>query len=66
MPKWKLSEREIAVVVMLSEGMQYKHIGRKLGISHRTVESHLATAKRKTGLKTTLQVIAYVLLEGGK
>ena len=57
-----LSERETLIVVMLSEGMQHKVIGRKLGISHRTVEAHRASAMRKLGVNTTIELIMRVMM----
>ena len=50
------------VVMMLAEGLQYKQIGRKLGISHRTVESHIAAAMRKSRSRTALELINFVMM----
>jgi DNA-binding CsgD family transcriptional regulator len=59
----ELTKRELIIVRMISEGTRYKVIGRLLGISHKTVENHKKNAMRKRGLKTTVELIRYVMRE---
>jgi DNA-binding CsgD family transcriptional regulator len=62
----ELTKRELVIVKMISEGLRYKQIGRLLGISHKTVENHRENAMRKRGLKTTIDLIRYVMREESK
>jgi DNA-binding NarL/FixJ family response regulator len=62
----ELTKRELIIIKMISEGIRYKIIGRELGISHKTVGSHRDNALRKRGLKTTIELIKYVMQEERK
>ena len=46
----QLSDREIAVLGLLAEGLSQRQIAGQLFISHNTVKSHLKTAYRKLGV----------------
>src|SRR5208282_5121695 len=46
----QLSDREIAVLGLLAEGLSQRQIAAQLFISHNTVKSHLKTAYRKLGV----------------
>jgi DNA-binding CsgD family transcriptional regulator len=48
---YPLTAREIEVIELLCEGLLYKQIAAKLGISPRTVETHVAHSKRKLGFR---------------
>ena len=50
----QLTRREEAVMQLMLEGMSNKEIGRKLGISHRTVEIHKARVLEKAGVTTVV------------
>ncbi|MHB8921374.1 MAG: response regulator transcription factor [Halothiobacillus sp.] len=52
-----LTEREREVMVLTIEGQTNKDIGRRLGISHRTVEIHRSHVMHKTGAKTLPDLI---------
>ncbi|HNW76456.1 MAG TPA: response regulator transcription factor [Bacteroidales bacterium] len=52
-----LSEREIEVLKLYSDGMNNKEIGERLNISIRTVESHKNHIVRKLGLKSTVDMV---------
>ena len=56
-------EREVAAQVM--QGLTSKEIGRVLGISHRTVETHRESLMRKLGIRTVAGLTRYVLDAGG-
>jgi DNA-binding NarL/FixJ family response regulator len=48
---YSLTRRELEVIELLCKGLLYKQIAAKLGISTRTVETHVANSKRKLGFR---------------
>ena len=56
-----LSEREIEVIKLVSEGLSYKEIGDKLCISSRTVESHRHKILEKLKLKNNIDIVKYAV-----
>lgn len=56
-----LTPKELAACSNLMRGRSIKSIAKTLGISPRTVETHLNHAKFKTGHKTTTKFIDYIL-----
>ena len=52
-----LTEREKEIVIMTSQGLTAKEIAREIGISYRTVESHIQSAKHKTDSKNSCELI---------
>ena len=58
-----LSGREREVLTLVGQGLSDTAIGARLGISPRTVESQLASARRKLGARTRHQAAA--MLVGG-
>ena len=63
-PDVELSEREVEIVQMLSDGLSSKEIGCKLFISPRTVESHKANILDKLNLKNNAEIIKYAIKQG--
>jgi DNA-binding NarL/FixJ family response regulator len=53
-----LTERERIVLAHLADGLTLKQIGRRLGISPRTVESHVGKLYRKLGVSTRMQAVS--------
>jgi DNA-binding NarL/FixJ family response regulator len=53
-----VTDRELEILQHVSEGLTMTSIGRRLGISPRTVESHLAKLYRKLGVKTRIQAVS--------
>ena len=51
-----LTQREREVMGLIVEGLHYKEIARRLGISHRTVEIHKARIMHKTGASSVLDL----------
>ena len=49
-PEDLISPREIEVLRLVAEGMANKQIGRRLGISERTVKAHLGRVFRQIGV----------------
>jgi DNA-binding CsgD family transcriptional regulator len=56
------SERE--VVALLQDGLTNRQIGDALGISRRTVETHLSHAFTKVGVATRVQLAAEAARRG--
>lgn len=53
-----LSPREREILPLLAEGLTMQQVGRRLGISPRTVEAHVAKLYRKLAVHTRLQAVA--------
>jgi LuxR family transcriptional regulator, quorum-sensing system regulator BjaR1 len=59
----RLTPRELEVVRRLATGQRQCDIAQQLAISIRTVESHIASAKRKTATATTLELATRAAVE---
>ncbi len=53
-----LTPREREILILLSDGLTMHQMGRRLGISPRTVETHVARLYRKLGVHTRIQALA--------
>ena len=53
-----LSPREREILPLLADGLTMQQIGRRLGISPRTVETHVSKLYRKLAVHTRLQAVA--------
>ncbi len=60
----QLTTREKQVVTLVAEGHKSKDIAKLLSISIRTVEHHRANIMKKTGIKSTADLIKYAILKG--
>jgi DNA-binding NarL/FixJ family response regulator len=60
-PANTLSPRERSIVQLIAEGHSNKEISGILNISTKTVESHRATAMRKTGVTSTAGLVRYAV-----
>jgi len=60
----KLSERETEVAHRVADGLTNRQIARLLGISEKTVETHLRNIFRKTGLASRAQLAVYITRSG--
>lgn len=60
-PESELSEREIEILLLISEGLSNQEIGDKLFISKRTVEKHRANILDKTKCKNTAGLVMYAI-----
>jgi DNA-binding NarL/FixJ family response regulator len=56
-----LSDREIQVVQLLSQGLTSKRIGASLGISIKTVETHRANIMRKLNVGSIAELVRYAI-----
>ena len=54
----RLSDRELAIVAAMGEGMTSKQIARSLGLSHRTTETYRGRLMAKTGARNASQLLA--------
>jgi DNA-binding NarL/FixJ family response regulator len=56
----QLTEREREVLQLLAQGLSNRAIGEQLGISERTVKTHVANLFDKFGVRTRLELAAQV------
>ena len=54
-----LSDRQRMVVELVARGMTNAQVAAKLGISHRTVESHVHNVKTALDLSTRAELVAW-------
>ena len=59
-----LTWREIEIIALLAGGLAWKVVGRQLGLSSGQVEWIVREAKRKTGSKTVVELVATALRKG--
>jgi two-component system response regulator NreC len=53
-----LTKRERQILLMISDGLTMHQVGTRLGISPRTVETHVAKLYRKLGVRTRVHAVA--------
>jgi len=56
-----LSDREVEIIKLFSDGMTYSEIGEKLFISPRTVETHKRNIMRKLELNSSVELVKYAI-----
>jgi DNA-binding NarL/FixJ family response regulator len=59
-----LTERELEIIKLFSDGFSFKEIAEKLCISPRTVESHKNNILDKLGLKNSVELVKYAIKQG--
>ncbi|MFO7741553.1 MAG: response regulator transcription factor [Anaerolineae bacterium] len=59
-----LTPREIDVLRLVARGMTNREVGRELGISHRTVQGHLASIYGKLGASSRTEAVTEALKRG--
>jgi two-component system response regulator NreC len=59
-----LSEREIAVLRGLADGLSYKEIADRLGISAKSVETYRARLVKKTQCSTRAELVRFAIRKG--
>lgn len=59
-----LTKAEQAVAVLVAEGARNHDIARQLGVSHRTVESHLSNIFTKLGFGSRVQLAVWISSSG--
>ncbi len=60
----QLTRRELQVVSLVAEGLSSHEIGRRLGISRRTVETYRANLREKLGLVSNADLVRYAIKSG--
>lgn len=63
-PEAKLTPRETEVLRMVAKGLASKQIARRMNISPRTVDNHVAAAMRKLQLANRVELARYALENG--
>jgi len=53
-----LTPREHEILLLVSQGLTMQQVGSRLGISPRTVETHVAKLYRKLGVRTRVQAVS--------
>lgn len=56
-----LTFKQQRICDLITQGLSSKEIARKIGIGHRTVESHRYDIYKKMGVKNALQLVRKVL-----
>lgn len=59
-----LTARQVEVLDLAAHGLSGRQIGRRLGISARTVEGHLSQMRRRTGAHSEAELTAYGVAVG--
>ena len=57
----RLTKREVEIIYCISEGMSNKEIGKKLYISHRTVDTHRTNIMRKLKVTNAAMLVKHAL-----
>lgn len=63
-PKCPLTTREIEIVRHLAEGRTAKDIGKKIGLTHFSINERIKTARRVVGAHNTPHLMAMALRQG--
>ena len=63
-PNGGLTRREREVLQLLAEGRANKAVGKLLGISVKTAETHRARIMRKLGMKSLAELVRYAIRNG--
>ncbi len=61
MNKLSLTQRELDVLNLLMQGKNNRDIAKQLLITHHTVKAHISAILKKTGTKSRVEAIVYVL-----
>nr|WP_254062692.1 helix-turn-helix transcriptional regulator [Caulobacter sp. S45] len=59
-----LTARQLECLQLAAEGHASAEIGRRLGLSARTIDDHLAVACRRLGVRSRIQAVAIALTVG--
>jgi len=63
-PAERLSDRQRDCLALAAEGLTSRVIGRRLGISGRTVDEHVMLACQALGVRTRIQAVARLAATG--
>jgi DNA-binding NarL/FixJ family response regulator len=59
-----ITDRETDVLRLVAKGLTARQIGERLGVSHRTVETHVQSTLRKLQLHNRVQLARYAIEQG--
>lgn len=59
-----LTRREREVAVLIGQGFTNHRIAEELGITERTVETHVGKVLRKLGLRSRTQIATWIMRQG--
>jgi DNA-binding NarL/FixJ family response regulator len=59
LPDYKLTERQVQVLTLVSQGLSYKEAGKRLDLSPRTIKYHMAEIMQLLHLQNRAQVLTY-------
>lgn len=62
----EMSPRQVEIVELIADGLQDRDIAERLGVSPRTVDSHLQRLYQRYDLHSRAAVVAKWLREGGQ
>ena len=60
----EFTEREKAIILLCSEGLLYKEIADRLGVTFHTVNTHKKNIFLKLGINNTMEMVRYALKTG--
>jgi two-component system, NarL family, response regulator NreC len=63
-PSTLLSQREKQVLILLAQGLRYRAIAEKLGVSVKTVETYRTRLRQKLGFKSRADIIRFAFESG--
>lgn len=63
-PPVELTPREREIVSLISEGLRNEEVGRRLGITEKTVRNHLTTIFQKLGVSGRLELVVFAFEHG--
>lgn len=55
---WRLTKQHLRIMVLVAMGMTNEEIAQTLGITHRTVQTHLTTIFGRLGVKSRVQALS--------
>jgi DNA-binding NarL/FixJ family response regulator len=55
--KWRLTKRQLRILVLVGLGFTNEEIAQALGITHRTVQTHLTAVFARLGVKSRTQAL---------
>ena len=62
----EMSPRQVEIVELIADGLQDRDIAERLGVSPRTVDSHLQRLYQRYDMHSRAAVVAKWLREGGR
>jgi DNA-binding NarL/FixJ family response regulator len=60
----ELTDREREVVALVAEGLRNEEVGRRLGISEKTVRNHLTGVFQKLGISGRMELVLFAVRRG--